>query len=567
MRRPSPPRRFVRRLGIPLAALVLWLLSVSLRAEEPVGADLVVHEWGTFTSVFTSDGVQRPGVHRDDVDLPEFVHPRGGAWGPIQYGLRDALRAEGFRASRANQKMETPVTYFYTRRPMTVSVRVGYPDGLFTHWYPSVRQDLPAFGGRAPVLAGGVLDWGALDLVPAGAEGDALARRLPPVPADDIWQFARETGAAYVRTRAREPQVEKYLFYRGLGEFPSPLTARMDSKLRVTLRNVGRDRLTHVYVLRVPSPETGGRFSADPFAGGASFEGIDAIEPGAEWSVDLGPARRDHRRRLMDVAADLGDRLERSLVSTGLFADEARAMRRTWHNSYFFTPGVRVLYVLSPRQVEEIIPIAIEPKPRELLRVMVGRLEVIDPHREQAVAAHLARAGRATGAAEDRSLEYDRSRLLEEGRFLEPILHGIAAAPGEGDTARLAAQTIAEWMDPALARVAALGPDRVSLPRAEEHILRMSPAVRRARAATVERWLERWEAYAARSKCERTGIRDARTELALLRMVEEHVARGGNPAALVLPEALRVLPVRPASCGCGAARMSGAMPPEPTPER
>jgi hypothetical protein len=32
------------------------------------------------------------------------------------------------------QKMETPVTYFYTDRPMTAFVKVDMPRGLLTHW-------------------------------------------------------------------------------------------------------------------------------------------------------------------------------------------------------------------------------------------------------------------------------------------------------------------------------------------------------------------------------------------------------------------------------------------------
>jgi len=37
--------------------------------------------------------------------------------------------------------METPVLYFYPLKPMTVSVRVDFPNGRVTEWYPRARWD------------------------------------------------------------------------------------------------------------------------------------------------------------------------------------------------------------------------------------------------------------------------------------------------------------------------------------------------------------------------------------------------------------------------------------------
>ena len=35
--------------------------------------------------------------------------------------------------------METPVIYFYSDREQTVNVRVRFPHGLITEWYPQGR--------------------------------------------------------------------------------------------------------------------------------------------------------------------------------------------------------------------------------------------------------------------------------------------------------------------------------------------------------------------------------------------------------------------------------------------
>ncbi|MBI3267440.1 MAG: hypothetical protein HYZ53_00345 [Planctomycetes bacterium] len=557
--RPSPLRTACAVGG---AALLAWSFFAGTRADATGEEDLIVHEWGTFTSVFSSDGVQLHGVHRDDVDLPAFVIPRGGAWGPIRYGLRDALTAEGFHDGAASQKMETPVTYFYTSRPRTVSVDVRYPKGLFTHWYPAVAADAPAFGKPDPALAGGKLDWGNLDLVPPGLADESLRRLLPEVPKDHIWQFARETDSCYVRTQAGgTTQAEKYLFYRGLADFPSPLAASVDANLKVKVENRGQDKLEHVYVMYVPAWTVGGRFTADPFAGGAVFTHLDAVESGASRTVDLKGMPEMEKKPLLDVANELGDHLERSLASTGLFAAEARAMRRTWHASYFFTPGVRVLYFLSPRQTDEVLPLSIRPAPREVRRVMVGRLEVIDPGREREVESCLQNTAELLKSGDKGAADYYRVALLREGRFLEPILRRVGATSHAPGVAELARRSICELNDRAGGAVAILGPDRVSLPTVNEEPTRMTAAARTERARTVRAWLDKWEPYAAHSKCDITGIRDARLELRVLKFVDEEVKRGVDPAAIRLPLSLRVLPICPAGCGCGEARMTGAMPP------
>lgn len=542
------------------AALVLALLVPALvRADDAPGNALVVHEWGTFTSVFSSDGTQQAGVHRDDVDLPEFVVPRGGEWGPIWYGLRDCLRREGLRDAPVTQKMETPVTYFYADRPMQVAVKVRFPSGILTHWYPSVQSDGPAFPIRGQRLADGVLDWGTLDLVPAAAAGDDLRALLPQVPRHHIWQFARETDSCYVRVRG---QAEKYLFYRGLADFPSPVTAQVTADFRVAVKNVGTDPLGSVFILYVPAHHDGGRFASNPFATGAVFECVEGLAAGETRTIELAERIAKSETSLMQTAEALGNRLEKALVAAGLFPAEARAMRRTWHNSYFFTPGVRVLYALPQKQVDALLPIEITPAPRELLRVMVGRIEVVDPQRESVVETTLHDFLESQKTDPWGALEYYRLALLREGRFLDPILRTLAARSSQPEVATLATRIVRALGNPKAEEAPILGPDTVSLPEPELDAVRMTPEQRAARIATVATWLQKWEDYSAKTKCDRSGVRDAQLELALLRWVDEKVKAGIDPATLDVPESLRVLPLRPATCGCSKARVTGELPKE-----
>jgi hypothetical protein len=119
-----------------LVGLGILLAGVYLPAASPPGAAslgrsgrLVVHEWGTFLSVQGSDGATLGGMVDSDEPLPPFVESRG---------------IQAWQRSLMCQKMETPVTYFYTDNPRDVDVRIDMPKGVLTHWYPMVHWFWPA---------------------------------------------------------------------------------------------------------------------------------------------------------------------------------------------------------------------------------------------------------------------------------------------------------------------------------------------------------------------------------------------------------------------------------------
>src|SRR5581483_10886643 len=88
-------------------------------------ARLVAHEWGTFTSFSGSDGVP-VGFYPNNDDLPGFVYFQEG----------DGLTKSNRLQRGGTVSMETPVIYFYTDRDMRVSVKVDFPRGWITEWYP-----------------------------------------------------------------------------------------------------------------------------------------------------------------------------------------------------------------------------------------------------------------------------------------------------------------------------------------------------------------------------------------------------------------------------------------------
>src|ERR1700758_1076866 len=123
-------------------------------------SDLIAHEWGTFTSIAGDDGQAiewRPQT--GSTDLPGFVEHLEGA--DFKGGLRGTVR------------METPVLYFYTSLPKTVSVHVAFKNGLITEWYPAVSKAMPTGDLRNVVLnderTQGEIWWKSVHLEPSSA--------------------------------------------------------------------------------------------------------------------------------------------------------------------------------------------------------------------------------------------------------------------------------------------------------------------------------------------------------------------------------------------------------------
>src|SRR5262249_37491833 len=76
--------------------------------------------------------------------------------------------------------------------------------------------------------------------------------------------------------------------------------------------------------------------------------------------------------------------LRQALDATCLDDKQADAVIKPWKDSWF-EQGMRVFYMLPRRITDATLPLQIDPQPAELVRVLVGRTEVITPEMEQSV--------------------------------------------------------------------------------------------------------------------------------------------------------------------------------------
>jgi hypothetical protein len=363
--------------GALIACAAPSLAFLSSRPER-VYSGLTAHEWGTFTSVAGPDGRAvewSPLI--GSTDLPSFV---------------EHFRNAGFkRGLRGTVRMETPVLYFYAPTEKTISVKVSFAKGVITEWYPHASRvepnanlwDLSLYQEHID----GSIAWDAVTLAPNQTAD------LPNDRQENHYYAARQTTSTPLRVKApTDDQYEKFLFYRGVSTFNAPIGAKLAMGNKVLVENRSGQPISNAILFERRGEKVGYRI-AGPFPSGPGNASILplALDPPA----------------LIATIDSLARDLEGILIAQGLYQNEAQAMVQTWRDSWF-EEGSRLLYIIPREFIDTVLPLTIQPAPLETTRVFVGRLELVTPATQEAVARAFA--------------ERDQDPLDKYGRFLEPIL-------------------------------------------------------------------------------------------------------------------------------------------------
>jgi hypothetical protein len=261
-------------------------------------------------------------------------------------------------------RMETPVLYFYGTQPTTAHVKVRFPKGVITEWYPK------AVMGRSYET----IEWRDIRISPGGQSEF-------PTGGYSHYYAAREIDAAPLEVGS---QKEKFLFYRGVGTFPLPIAAKAMQDGRILVTNRGNDPVNGLILF-------------ENRQGQRRYKIAGALQK--EITLDPQSLESNWAGLLMD--------LEQILIGQGLFQREARAMIETWRDSWF-EEGTRLFYIVPARDIDSVLPLEIQPAPAQLARVFVGRMEIITPAIQ--------------GDIQQAVAKNDRATLEKYGRFLEPIV-------------------------------------------------------------------------------------------------------------------------------------------------
>jgi hypothetical protein len=378
-----------------LSAAFAVAAAAAVAAFETAPVRLTVHEWGTFTSVAGPDGrsVEWSPLSGPQ-DLPCFVdRHRIQVKGRDIFGLLKVLPngSPSVAAARpltpivppavmrARIRMETPVLYFYSPADVDVRVKVSFDQGVMSEWYP--RATTSALDLTRPLATTvGTIEWPAVHVRPGASPA------YPSDGADSHYYAAREVDAAPLQVGA---QFEKFLFYRGVGDFQPPVAATIDEEGDVTV--TGTAATTRLVLFA----NLGGRVGY-------------RVADGSDSPLTLS------RPLLTGNLNDLRAHLEEMLTDDGLYPREARAMVETWRDSWF-EEGLRIFYLIPTAAVDRRLPLSVSPVPMDVARVFVGRLELITPEMKDDV--------------ERAILQNDLDALNAYGRFLDAIVLQIADRP------------------------------------------------------------------------------------------------------------------------------------------
>ena len=372
-----------------LMFLTLAVASLAFLVQPPAcpaagNNDLIVHEWGTFTTLQDEDGRELSGINIDDEPVPEFVHDVNRALlaSPVLTSTHWEYRMKGAPRSHplVTMRLETPVIYFYpptgVREPFNVDVNVKFRGGWLTQFYPNAVFSDPQmetgsfdFGKLTPQTVGS-LSWNDLQ-VGTDAKGPETSER--------VWLAPRKVRAAGLTSS--EGESENYLFYRGIGNLHAPLRITMhrnEKKLNI-YGNFGAVLLGEE-TAKVP-PLWLTQVRPD---GSMAYRRLDGFTVSGDQKTVLG--KTSCKFEVADFSRQNRQKLEAemhaALVDDGLYADEATALLSTWQWSYFESPGLRVFYLVPRPWTDFYLPLSISGNPRTE-RVMVGRIELVsDEQRE-----------------------------------------------------------------------------------------------------------------------------------------------------------------------------------------
>jgi len=343
--------------------LLLPAMLIAIIGIAQNDSALVVHEWGTFTTLQSSNGERLSGLQKDEEALPSFVYniAHSHYYTGFLYGPKGFMENTWFE--HVTVKMETPVLYFYSKMQRDVSVSVHFDQGSISQWYPE-RSDGESLQYQNhldfSLPKTGWIKWNATILPP----NSNLSYSGPSNLETPQWIRPRATGSNLVQ--AANGEVEKFLFYRGLANFDVPVKVEFNTTGKLVITNTGSEKINYVVV----------------------YEKADGQQANIWWSGALngGDSKFTCRPSSIISASALNDEMnnfEDQLVNAGLYRDEAKAMLNTWQESYFQHDGLKVFWIAPRSFTDNVLPIDINPVPDQLQRVVVGRSEVLNVQKEQ----------------------------------------------------------------------------------------------------------------------------------------------------------------------------------------
>jgi len=328
----------------------------------------VAHEWGTFTTIQSSNGKVLSGMGGET--LPKFVY---------DMNLRACKTCYKGMAGKTTLKnitvqMETPIIYFYYDKEMDVDVSVKFANGIINQYYPDRNdgeatpdeQEIDLEKGRT-----GWINWKAKILT--AKDTPSIKQHIyPDYEMEHEWTSPRGTNSNLVKTKNGD--IEKFIFYRGLANFEVPFKAEFNKDTDIVVTNNFDEDLGYVMIY--------------------DLEGVGKYGSPTVWwsgSMNKGEMKVIKKPAKSSTFAEIDNELinfKNNLVKAGLTVAEANSMLQTWYKSKFgyfldFSNRFKIFWIAPRSFVDKVLPISISPTPTDLQRVFIGRSELFSPEFEK----------------------------------------------------------------------------------------------------------------------------------------------------------------------------------------
>jgi hypothetical protein len=370
-----------------LRHLLVSLFAALLLASSSRASDLLIHEWGTFTSFQDEKGSAFTGINAEDEPLPDFCHKIH--WS----GVVESSNYQSKAASRGHpditMRLETPVIYFHPPRdmklPLAVNVDVQFHGGWLTQFYPDaqvgaegMKVEKGAFqlGWLANGMTG-TLSWRDLQV---GVDRDG------PATSSHVWTAPRNVAGASVI--GANGEAERFVFYRGVARLDAPIrVVRSQDRLQLALHSqlsnsvAPQMRVEKMWLADFRENDVCAFRRLNPMTLDAQKESRPIAKPQGQGMVIDAIFRTDE----YGPVKKLRDEMKSALVEDGLFADEAEALLATWELSYFKSGGMRLFFLVPRAWTDHYLPLKVSV-PSEMVRTMVGRIEIVTPRQRELLA-------------------------------------------------------------------------------------------------------------------------------------------------------------------------------------
>ncbi len=234
--------------------------------------------------------------------------------------------------------VKQPVIYIYSKNVSDFNLKVKFLKGYAEMSYPEAENRETS------------LEWNNVKVMKNTLGGAIYKSSEQRVPLGEIADELSTTDANILSYKGVN---SKFLYYEGAIPFENKVKVKIDRETKeVIIKNNFNFPVQHVTVA------VSFKSNAPPYTKKYYYAYIYKLDSGAETILKL----KEQKPKLEELAMKLG-----------LYKNEAKAFANIWEQNFFkfeYSAKARVSYALPQSEIEKLIELEFQPKPKKILRVL-----------------------------------------------------------------------------------------------------------------------------------------------------------------------------------------------------